>query len=63
VVTLYGLLGMTNNEWLNVRPQDSFANENYRVKQEYINYNIVIEYPERVVSKEEFQDFLKRKLF
>lgn len=54
---------MTNDEWFNVRPKDSFSNEKYRVKDQPIDYNIVIEYPKRVVSKDELKEFLKRKLF
>jgi len=54
---------MTNDEWFNVRPKDSFVEDNYKFKEELIDFNIIIEYPKRVVSKDELKDFLKRRLF
>jgi hypothetical protein len=54
---------MTNDEWFNVRPKDSFAKEPYKVKPEPLDYNIVIEYPKKVFSKEEVRELLKRRMF
>ena len=54
---------MTNDEWFNVKPENSFYNEKYRVKDEHIDYNIVFEYPKRVVSKDELKEFLKKNVF
>jgi len=54
---------MTSDEWFNVRPKDSFVEGNYKFKEEPIDFNIIIEYPKRVVSKDELKDFLKRRLF
>lgn len=53
---------MTNEEWWNIRPKESYGSD-FKFKPEPTNYNIIIEYPSKVITKQEFMDFLKKGLF
>ena len=63
VAILYGLSEMTNDEWLNIRPQESYSTEPYKAKTEIADYNIVIEYPQKIITSEQIKEFFKRGLF
>ena len=54
---------MTNDEWFNIKPQESYSAEPYKVKPETTDYNIVIEYPQKILTNEQIRDFFKRGLF
>lgn len=54
---------MTNDEWLNIRPQESYSTEPYKAKTEIADYNIVIEYPQKIITSEQIKEFFKRGLF
>ena len=53
---------MTNEEWLNVRPEQSFSLVPVVARNVDVDYNFVIEYPKRIRSKDEVTMFFKRAL-
>ena len=53
---------MTDDEWLHIRPEDSYSEGEFKIKPEPADYNIIIEYPAKVATKQDLRDFLKKGL-